>query len=267
MKILTRLLILLLSTSVAAHEKHLWEAGVGVAALYVPHYLGANQADSYLLPIPYFIYRGSTIRADRDGVRGAIYASEKLDLRLSLSGSLPVDSSGNEARKGMDDLDLLLEIGPTLQYQLYKSDNQLLRAEWPVRAAFSFGSEFLRYQGWTSNPRLHHSAYIGPWTLTTTLGPVFSDRRYHGYFYDVDQQDVTADRPFYQASSGYTGSRLSFGLKRRYRQFTMGALARYYNLNGATNENSPLVKQTNYYSFGLYFAWLFSESRTLVQEF
>jgi outer membrane protein len=267
MKILSLLLILLLSTSVAAHEKHRWEAGVGVAALYVPHYLGSNQADSYVLPLPYAIYRGETIRADREGVRGAIYASEKLDLRFSLSGSLPVDSSRNDARRGMDDLDLLIEVGPTLQYQLYKSDRQLLRADWPVRAAFSFGSEFMRYQGWTSNPRLHHSLYHGPWTLTSTLGPVFSDSGYHGFFYDVDQQDVTADRPYYQASAGYTGARLSIGLKRRYGQFTMGALARYYNLNGAANEDSPLVVQTDYFSFGLYFAWLFNESQSLVQEF
>jgi len=261
MKIPGFLLIALICTQALAHEKHLWEAGVGVVALHNPHYLGSSQASSHLLPLPYFIYRGKTVRADRDGVRGRIYDSEKLDIRLSLSGSLPVDSSDNDARQGMDDLDWILEIGPTLQYQLYKSDKQLLRADWPLRAAFSMGDPLLRHQGWISNPRLYHNTYLGPWTVTATLGLVFSDRRYHGYFYDVDERDVTADRSLYQSSSGYTGSRFSIGVNRRYRQFSMGAVARYYDLDGAANEDSPLFRQSSSFSFNLFFAWLFSESR------
>ncbi len=266
MKIPISLLIALISAQAPAHEKHLWEAGVGVVALDNPHYLGASQTSYHLLPLPYFIYRGKTVRADRDGVRGRIYDSEKLDLRLSLSGSLPVDSNENDARQGMANLDWVLEIGPTLQYQLYKSRDHLLRADWPLRAAFSVGDPLLRHRGWISNPRLHHSTGIGFWKLNTTLGLVFSDRRYHGYFYDVDERDVATDRSFYRASSGYTGSRFSLGINRRYRQFSMGAVARYYDLDGAANEDSPLFRQSYSFSFNLYFAWLFSESRGLVAD-
>ncbi len=41
---------------------------------------------------------------------GAIYDSEKLDLRLNGRGSLPVNSKDSTAREGMDDLDLVLEV-------------------------------------------------------------------------------------------------------------------------------------------------------------
>lgn len=43
----------------------------------------------------------------------------------------------------MDDLDLLLEAGPTLQYTLYENDTQRLRVDIPIRAAFSLGISFL----------------------------------------------------------------------------------------------------------------------------
>lgn len=249
-----------------ADDKPLWEAGVGLAGLFNPHYLGADQNDAYVLPIPYVIYRGKTVRADRGGLRGYLYDSERLDLRLSLGGSLPVNSDDNDAREGMDDLDLMLEVGPTLQYQIFRSDKHLLRADWPVRGAFTVGNNFLYHQGWTSNPRLHYVTDVGQWTMTTTVGPVFSDRRYHGYIYSVDAKDVRADRPFYQANSGYTGSRFSVGGKRRFGKYYVGAHLRYYDLDGAANDDSPLVKQDDYFAVSFIFAYVFSESDTLVSD-
>lgn len=253
--------VLCSSASFASEKKPLWEYGAGVAGWHSPHYLGADQQSSYLVPIPYFVYRGEIIRADREGVRGLLYGSDKLDLRITGSGSLPVDSDDNDAREGMDDLDFMVEIGPTLQYQLYETERQELRFDLPVRAAFTLGDDFMHHQGWTANPRFRHEQQLPPWTITSTVGLVFSDRRYHGYIYDVDIDDVRANRPFYQSSSGYTASRFSIGVKRRIGDVFVGALASYYNLNGVANEDSPLLKRQNYFSVSMMVAWVFGESK------
>ena len=237
-----------------------WEAGVALAGLYYPHYLGADQEQAYLLPLPYFVYRGEYVQADGRGLRGYLYESPNLDLRLSLRGSLPVSSEDNDARKGMKDLDLLLEAGPNLQYRLYDTPRQMLRVDFPVRAAFSVGDKFFNHEGWTSTPGLHHELYLEGWTVTSELGVVFSDSRYHGYIYNVDRKYVTADRPYYQSKAGYTGARFSVGMRKRIGDYFLGAKATYYNLNGAVNEDSPLLMRDDYFALSLFFAWVLSES-------
>lgn len=252
------------SATLIAEEKPLWEFGIGVAGVYNPDYLGADQETDYILPIPFINYRGELIRADRDGIRGFIYESEKLNLNLSFSGSLPINSKDNRSRDGMADLDLMLEAGPTLQYQLFKNDRYLLRADWPIRGGFSVGNKFMAYQGWTTNPRLHHEMDLNHWKLTTTFGPVFSNSRYHGFYYDVGRQDVRPGRDYYQSDNGYTGTRLSTGIKRRIGDYFVAGKLTYYNLDGASNEDSPLVKKNDYFGVSVVLVWVFSQSNTMV---
>jgi outer membrane scaffolding protein for murein synthesis (MipA/OmpV family) len=249
-----------------AEEKPLWEFGAGISTLYHPHYLGASQERAYALPIPFINYHGKLIRADRNGIRGLIYDSEKLDLNLSFSGSLPVNSKDNDARDGMDDLDLMLEVGPTLQYQIHNGDQHLLRADLPVRGGFTIGDEFMRYQGWTTNPRLHHEMNLNRWKLTTTFGPVFSSSRYHGYIYDVGSQDVRPGREYYKSNTGYTATRFSTGIKRRIGDYFVAGKLTYYNLDGASNEDSPLVKKREYFGVSLVFVWVFGQSDKTVND-
>ena len=82
----------------------------------------------------------------------------------------------------------------------------------------------------------------------------------------MDAKDVTSERPFYQASAGYTGSRFSIGGKRRLGQYYIGAHLRYYNLNGAANDDSPLVKQDDYFAVSFILAYVLGESDTLAGE-
>jgi outer membrane protein len=245
----------------AAENKPLWEYGIGVAGWYGPHYLGAEQQHSYFIPVPYFVYRGETVRADRDGLRGLLFSRDKLDFRISGSGSLPVESEGNDAREGMDDLDFMVEVGPSLQYQLLQEEEEQLYFDLPVRAAFTLGSEFFNHQGWTANPRIRHELQWQDWQFTSTAGVVFSDKRYHGYIYDVGQEDIRPDRPFYQSSSGFTASRFSVGVKRRFGRLYIGALASYYNLSGSANSGSSLLKDNDYLSAGIFIAWVLGESK------
>jgi outer membrane protein len=44
----------------------LWELGLGVAALRLPDYRGSDQSSTYLLPLPYVVYRGEWLRTGAD---------------------------------------------------------------------------------------------------------------------------------------------------------------------------------------------------------
>ena len=53
-----------------SEEKPLWEAGLGIGALAFPDYRGSDEVNTYPVPLPYFVYRGKFLKADREGVRG-----------------------------------------------------------------------------------------------------------------------------------------------------------------------------------------------------
>src|SRR4051794_28357577 len=96
----------------------LWEAGAGVAALSFPDYRGSSRQRGYLLPIPFFVYRGEVLQIDREKVRGLMFKSERWELDVSLNGSVPVRSNDNPARQGMPNLSPTVELGPQLTYRL-----------------------------------------------------------------------------------------------------------------------------------------------------
>ena len=98
-----------------AADKPLWELGAGIGVLDFPDYRGSDERSSYVLPIPYVVYRGEFFKVDRDSIRGELFESERLELDISLNGSVPVDSDDNDARRGMDDLDPTVEIVTTVK--------------------------------------------------------------------------------------------------------------------------------------------------------
>ncbi len=236
------------------------EVGAGIGSFILPHYLGADQQSQYTIPIPYIIYRGDLINADSDGFQGFIYNSERLDLRLSFSGALPVNSEDNDTRAGMDDLDLMAEVGPSLEYQLFNDNNHLLRLDFPIRAAFTLGSPFMHYQGWTTNPGFYHQYDRGKLSIQSNVGVVISNKKYHSYIYDVQEHEVTDDRAFYQSIGGFTAGRIAISAKYQLNNLVFGGTVRYFNLNHAQNNASPLMKKNTYTSFGLYISWIFFQS-------
>jgi outer membrane scaffolding protein for murein synthesis (MipA/OmpV family) len=249
-------------------EQPLWEFGLGIFTLQMPHYLGANQRYHYTAPLPAMIYRGDILKSDRQGIRSEFFQSRHWVLSISLGGSLPVNSEDNKAREGMDDLDPLLEIGPRIQY--YFNDNPAanwqLYIDLPVRAAFRFDDLKIRQQGYTSNPALTSDLYLGDFRWSIAGGPQFSDRAYHDYIYSIDEQDVLIDRPFYQSKSGYTGMRISTGVSYRYQRWQYSAFLRYYNLHNSANEDSPLMLEKNYLSAGISVLYYLKSSKTFVQS-
>jgi MipA family protein len=248
----------------------LWEAAVGLVGFSFPDYRGSDQSRLYLLPFPYFIYRGEVLRVDRERVRGLFFQRSWVELDFSLGGSVPVDSSRNNARKGMPDLSPALELGPSLELILgEKKGDYRTTVTLPFRFAAAIDFPQIYGIGWVFTPRLNIDKYnIGGWpglNLGMSLGPVFGSDAYHDYYYSVRPGYATPFRPAYSAQGGYGGTQLSVGLSKYYKKFWVSLFARWDQLDGAAFADSPLYKKNSSLIAGLVFTWIFAESGTMVE--
>jgi outer membrane scaffolding protein for murein synthesis (MipA/OmpV family) len=251
-------------------ELPLWEAGAGVAVLNFPDYRGSDQRHTLVLPLPYLVYRGEFLKADRESVRGEFYNSERIELHVSANGSIPVESKDNVARSGMPDLDPTLEIGPNLTLNVLRSDTVRLNLRFPLRAVIATDLAHARDEGWVFTPQLNVDLYDllpGPGSnLGFAAGPLYTNRRYHNYFYGVAPQFATPVRPAYDAPGGYSGTQFLAALSKRFPSYWIGAFARADSLSGAAFEASPLVRQKQAFAAGIAVAWVFGRSRRLVES-
>ncbi len=262
-----------IATPQTSHAFHLplWELGAGIGMLNAPHYRGSKTKANIFLPVPYAIYRGDIFRVDREeGIRGMLYQSERLNLDLSFAGNIPVPDTEDSARAGMPGLDLLVEFGPELEINLWRSEkrNQNLGLKIPYRFVFSVGDPLMEYQGWTLSPYINYKLNVRQSSAlmrySISLGPIFAGSKYHNYFYQVNPEYVTPERQAYQADSGYSGSRITVSIARNAKKYFVGIFARYDNLDNAVFADSPLVETNDYFIFGFAFAWIFVNSETKV---
>jgi outer membrane protein len=249
----------------------LWEAGAGAAVVSLPDYRGADQRRSWVLPFPYLVYRGEFLRADERRVRGLFVKTERIELDASINAQPPVDSSENDARRGMPDLDPVFEIGPSLNLSLLRSAKSKTEVELrlPLRAAFATDFSYVDFAGWVFTPNLNVDIRdpLGQagWKFGVLAGPVFSDRRYNQYYYAVDPAFATASRPAYNPGGGYAGTQLIAALSKRFPGFWIGSFARWDTLNHAVFVESPLVRTRQYFAAGVAVAWILGESKTRVE--
>jgi outer membrane scaffolding protein for murein synthesis (MipA/OmpV family) len=269
--LLTLLLISIVFPKAAiSAEKPLWELGVGFSVLLLPDYRGSDEYRVYPLPYPHFIYRGDVLKVDENKISGQIFKTNRILLDVSIYGYLPVKSSSNTAREGMPDLDPTFEIGPAIKINLLESkeDKYRLSLAMPVRAVFSTDFSSVRYEGWVFSPRINFEKDdIIPKTglnLGISAGPMFADSGYHEYFYTVESEYATVARPAYCASGGYSGSTLSIGLSKEYKQFIFSTFVSADFLQGAVFENSPLVKIDTSIMTGISLTWVFFKSAKMV---
>jgi len=243
----------------AAADQPLWEAGIGVGVLRLPHYRGSDQSHTWVLPVPYFIYRGEFLRADRDGARAVLVDAERLDVDISVAATAPTRSEDNRARAGMPDLSPTVEIGPNVNYTLARGTQWKLQARAPVRAAFTLesGPDMI---GWLATPNLNLDVRAQGWHIGLLTGPIFGTRRINGYFFDVAPEFATASRPAYRAPGGYAGWRLVSGVSRRLGDFWMGAFITGDTVGSARFEDSPLVRKRGTLAFGFAISWVFGQS-------
>lgn len=257
---------LIFATPLRAEETlPLWEVGLGVGVASFPAYRGSERQRTFVLPAPYFVYRGDFFKADRDGLRGVFFASDWLEINVSLAATIPVKSDGDSARQGMPDLRPTMEIGPSLNVGLWRSADLGTKVELrvPVRAAFEIGGGFERI-GATFTPSLNVDVRdpfgFRRWNLGMLAGPIYADAPFWGYFYDVAADEVRPGRSAYSAEAGYGGTHIVAALSKRFPRFWVGAFVRFDDLHGATFEDSPLVRRQSAWAAGFAVAWMLGES-------
>ncbi len=243
-------------------EKPKWELGVGLGALSLPHYRGSDQRSEYAAPIPYIRYNGKRLKVDKEGGRFYFYNGERVKVDISTAFSFPVDSKDNRARQNMPDLDAIIELGPRIQFNLYESDNKNLRFRFalPLRAAIATDLSQTKATGWVFSPYLQLRYYSG-WESAVSIGPIWASEEYHDYFYEVAPEYATAARPAYDARSGYSGSRITLTVSRRFSRIWFGFFAKYDNLSNAAFIDSPLIRQKDSLMMGFALSWVFKESK------
>jgi hypothetical protein len=239
-----------------AAEKPLWELGIGVSALSFPDYRGSDESNLYAIPFPHFVYRGTFFNGDRDGIRGTFFDSDRIELNVSLGASLPVNSEENAATQGMPDLQPTVEIGPSLDLHLWRTDGRRCKLDlrMPIRAAITIAGE-MKDVGWVFSPRLNlgivDAAGFAGWEMGILARPVSGSQRNHDYFYSVSPQFATASRPVFDAKGGYAGSQFLISLSKCFPKFWLGAFARRDSLKGAVFVDSPLAKSEQAFAAGI----------------
>ncbi len=270
------LLISLLAVSTAgqADKLPLWELGFGGGVIRIPDYRGSDEAGVYPYPFIMPVYRGRFLQADEEGIKGVLGESSRFRLDLSFYGNVPV-SNDNDARKGMDDLEPILEVGPMLRIKPWQTPahQQSIIFDVPVRAAIAVGKG-LDYVGFGVTPRLSYRRALGPvgsnrgspnWKWSISGEALWGSGGLHRYYYQVDPQDATATRPAYDAQPGFGGTRFRTSIYRRDPKKLISFYAVYDDVSGAVFEDSPLVRRQGGFTVGFVVTWFLVQSDEQVE--
>lgn len=259
------------TSATAGVERPLWEAGLGVAALNLADYRGSAHRRPLWLPLPYLIYRGQWLRADRDGARAVLLDTQVAEVDVSVGGTAPAASRDNPTRAGMADLPATVEFGPNLNLTLWRERNAAgtTRSKFdlrlPLRAVLTVQGPPRRV-GTVFEPVANLDlATPAGWAIGLQGGLLWGSQRYHQHFYGVTADEATASRPAYEARAGRAGWQALAALSRRVGPVWFGAFVRHDDLGGAVFADSPLVERRRSWSGGLGLSWIFASSSQMVQ--
>ena len=262
---------LLLSFNVSAEKAPVeMEVGVGIFTLQTPHYLGSDQSETYILPMPYFYYLDENIKVDRNQFTGKLFTQGNVYFDLSASAGIKVNSEDNNARHGMEDVDWVFELGPSLKYYFDGDPQQsdFLYTELFTRKATATDFHSLTNVGWRYGiSSTYQNTFVlpelgqGEFELAARINVNFSDDRYLNYYYGVPESATTHTRESYFSKSGYAGTDLSAGIIYKVNQWWFAGFTRYYNYNGVEYDESPLLKTNHNWSVGIGFSWIFYQSK------
>lgn len=264
-------LSLVVAPCAGADSRPLWEWGLGPSVVAFSDYPGAASSHRYFLPLPYIRYRGTFLRADRDGLRGMLFDKDRVSLNVSLGASVPVRSRDAAARTGMPNLDALLEVGPVLAVHLWSTESRRCQLDMrlPARLAFTVSGAPHEVGGYLApqlNLDVRRVGGTPGWNLGLLVGPVFASQRYNQHFYSVAAIYATAARPAYNAAAGYAGSEVIVALSRRFPGFWVGGFVRYLDLHATVFADSPLLQRRHDLAGGVGLAWIIGRSARRVES-
>ena len=244
-----------------------YSIGIGLSMLSMDDYIGSDESQVYLLPTPYLYYQSDVVLIDRNVFEGVLFDNKKWHLALDAAGSLPVDSEENKARAGMDDLNWVGELGPSVEYYFSGDSRSPDRTyvDFTLRKAVQTDFKSISDVGWTGQINLKNkyqlkSTFLGGKTIVDSAASVlFYSDKYAQYFYSVSPEEINNDREQYDASGGYAGARLSLGGTWRRKSIWVGLFTRYTYLENASFEDSPLVKSNTNLLLGVVISYIFME--------
>jgi len=236
----------------------LWEAGLFGMGYTQPAYPGADERTGQVLVLPYVIYRGKYLRAERGSVGVRAVKTPRIEMDVGFAASLGSRSADIPARKGMADLGTMIEFGPRLKIKLgdVGDGSSNSRLQFPLREVIDVSHGF-RSRGTAFEPQWVRDMRLpNRWSVSTTLGALIGDYRLTDTFYGVAPGEVMPDRPGYTAKAGLIALRAgllaSQSLTPDVRMFYF---MRIDSLAGAANRDSPLVRRDIGWSAGVGLAW------------
>ena len=245
----------------------LWEVGAVGLAVSQQAYPGAAAQVQRGLALPYLIYRGQYLRADRGGAGIRAIKTPEFELDVGFAGAFGTRSGGIAARQGMPDIGTLVEFGPRLKWHLGTGPGtSRLRAELPLRGVFDL-NDGLAHKGMVFEPELVlERRTASGWNTSASLGATWGNQRMADTFYGVAPAYATPARPAYLARSGLIRWRLSAGLSRDLSpDLRLFAFANADTVAGAANAASPLLQRQGGVSagIGLTYTWIRSQGRAV----
>jgi outer membrane scaffolding protein for murein synthesis (MipA/OmpV family) len=246
----------------------LWELGVFGVGVSQQAYPGSDQQVARGLALPYLIYRGEFLRADRETAGLRAVKTPRFELDIGVAGSFGSRSNDIEARQGMPDLGTLVEFGPRIKWNLLETNaGGRLRLELPLRGVFDLEAD-AAHRGMAFEPKLvfQRRAPSG-WDYSAGLSAIFADQRLARTFYAVDPMFAAPGREAYEAASGLVTWRLSASFSRNVSQdWRIFGFGRIDSMNGSANKDSPLVRRTNGLSVGVGFAYTWMRSQRMAKD-
>ena len=219
--------------------------------------------------LPYLVYRGDIVRADRGGIGARLVHTDAMELDVGFAASLPASSSDIAARKDMPDLGTLIEFGPRLKGTLANpAAGGRVRFELPLRSVLEINNG-VRSQGYALEPEVIYEIHDagGNWRLSTSVSAVLGDSALNQYFYGVPAAFATAQRPAYEARAGLIATRLTINAAKSIGpNLRVYGLARYESYAHSANQSSPLYLQTAGTSIGVGVSWTLGRSTTMARD-
>lgn len=260
-------LFLLLLALVKLSAQELVEIGAGVATLSYPDYIGSRSTRFITVPYPYITYKSDKLEISRSGIRTKIFDLNNLEIDLSLGGSLPANSSNNSKREGMEDLELIFEIGPKLIYTLYQTPRNKLLFELPARLVYATDFRSFDSHGYIISPEFIYRHHLKAFYFSLGTAALYGSESYHDYFYQVDPKDVRANRSAYDAKAGFGGFRNKAALNYTKKSWRLGVFFSHYYLNNASFRDSPLVESRGATFVGTSLSYIFYTQRKFSEYF
>ena len=242
-------------------QQSLWEYGIGLGYVHFEQYPAANQFTDLVLPFPTFQYRGEVLRADdREGTRAYLLKSANWSIELSGGGNTPLKSSDNKTRDGMEDIPLMIHLGPQIVGHLLEN----LEIRFGFFQAFSTDFIDLRTNGGVQETQLVYRVFSnldqlklnGKFSFTVKS----ATKDYLETYFNVDPKYTKPDREQYNAKAGFLGFELNY-----FQSITFGK-ASYY-VGASINDYSRSVnRESSLHKSDYNFNYLFGMTYTLGQS-